>query len=504
MKKKILAMSIAAGMSVFAGVASAAMEVNANGVGYINILPYYSAQGDNVSMFSVTNTSTTTYKLAKVRFRGAEFSDDVFDFQLFLSPQDVYTFYVARDAATGEAKFYTDDNSCTLPARATLNGAALSTQRLVGTAEQKLAGTREGYVEIISMADVSDAAVQATIKHSGHNGMTLSNALSKPTCDAAILGSSTNAIDLTSKLVAPTGGLMSWGIVADLKNTKAFTFTATAISPTLVDVPVKPLYWRQADLQNDVYAGGAAVLDNTTVATYTADAALALIPPYEFDLPDLSTPYNAAAVGAIATPAAQRNAVTALFADKGTVVTEYVTDDGIAASTDVVLSQPTRRFYYTFAGSTALNPAVTGAGGLYASTDFAAARGGLTTVKTPAAYGREEQVFNVGTPGGIVISPNVGAPDSPFYVRGEVSVVTINQGQTTKSESLGAQLTNVDYLFSGFAPADGWVKLNVQNTKVVGEPSLPVIGFTAINMFNQGGNNGTGSNYGMTLPLRKM
>lgn len=224
MKKKILAMSIAAGMSVFAGVASAAMEVNANGVGYINILPYYSAQGDNVSMFSVTNTSTTTYKLAKVRFRGAEFSDDVFDFQLFLSPQDVYTFYVARDAATGEAKFYTDDNSCTLPARATLNGAALSTQRLVGTAEQKLAGTREGYVEIISMADVSDAAVQATIKHSGHNGMTLSNALSKPTCDAAILGSSTNAIDLTSKLVAPTGGLMSWGIVADLKNTKAFTF----------------------------------------------------------------------------------------------------------------------------------------------------------------------------------------------------------------------------------------------------------------------------------------
>lgn len=502
MKKKILAMSIAAGMSVFAGVASAGMEVNANGVGYINILPYYSAQGDNVSMFSVTNTSTTAYKLAKVRFRGAEFSDDVFDFQLFLSPQDVYTFYVARDAATGEAKFYTDDNSCTLPARATLNGAALSTQRLVGTADQKLAGTREGYVEIISMADVSDAAVQGTIKHSGHNGMTLSNALSKPTCDAAILGSSTNAINLTDKLAAPTGGLMSWGIVADLKNTKAFTFTATAISPTLTDLPVKPLYWRQADLQSDVYAGGGAVLNGTTIATYTADDAFTVIPPYEFDLPDLSTPYNALN-GTLNDPTEQRNAVTGLFATSATVVTEYVTDDGIAASTDVVLSQPTRRFYYDFTG-TATDAKVDTATGIYASTNFSAARGGLTTVKTPAAYGREEQVFNVGTPGGIVISPNVGAPDSPFYIRGEVSVVTINQGQTTKSESLGAQLTNVDYLFSGFAPADGWVKLNVQNTKAAGEPNLPVIGFTAINMFNQGGNNGTGSNYGMTLPLRKM
>lgn len=501
MKKKILAVSIAAGMSVFAGSASAAMEVNANGVGYINILPYYSAQGDNVSMFSVTNTSTTNYKLAKVRFRGAEFSDDVFDFQLFLSPQDVYTFYVARDAATGQAKFYTDDNSCTLPARATLNGAPLSTQRLVGTADQKLAGTREGYVEIISMADVSDAAVQATIKHSGHNGMTLTNALSKPACDAAILGSQTNAIDLTTKLSAPTGGLMSWGIVADLAQTKAFTFTATAISPNGTDVPVKPLYWRQADLQSDVYAG-SGVLNNTTITAYSADNALALIPPYEFDLPDLSTPYNAA-TGTLTSPALQLAAVSNLFADKPTVVTEYVTDDGIAASTDVVLSQPTRRFYYTFAGSTALNPAVTGAVGIYAATDFAAARGGLTTVNTPAAFGREEQVFNIASPGGIVISPNVGAPDNPFYLRGEVSVVTINQGQITKSESLGAQLTNVDYLFSNFAPADGWAKLDVRNKKA-GNAVLPVIGFTAINMFNKGGNNGAGSNYGMTLPLRKM
>lgn len=501
MKKKILAMSIAAGMSVFAGSASAGMEINANGVGYINILPYYSAQGDNVSMFSVTNTSTTTYKLAKVRFRGAEFSDDVFDFQLFLSPQDVYTFYVARDAATGQAKFYTDDNSCTLPARATLNGAPLSTQRLVGTDDQKLAGTREGYVEIISMADVSDATVQATIKHSGHNGMTLTNALSKPACDAAILGSQTNAIDLTTKLSAPTGGLMSWGIVADLAQTKAFTFTATAISPNGADLPVKPLYWRQADLQSDVYAG-SGVLDNTTIAAYSADKALALIPPYEFDLPDLSTPYNRTGAGAIATPADQRDAVTNLFADKATVVTEYVTDDGIAASTDVVLSQPTRRFYYTFVGSTLLNPSVTGAGGVYAGTDFTKARGGLTTVSTPAAFGREEQAFNIATPGGIVISPNVGAPDNPFYVRGEVSVVTINQGQTTKSETLGAQLTNVDYFFTNFAPADGWAKLSVQNKS--NATNLPVIGFTAINMFNQGGNKGAGSNYGMTLPLRKM
>lgn len=502
MKKKILAMSIAAGMSVFAGSASAGMEINANGVGYINILPYYSAQGDNVSMFSVTNTSTTTYKLAKVRFRGAEFSDDVFDFQLFLSPQDVYTFYVARDAATGQAKFYTDDNSCTLPARATLNGAPLSTQRLVGTADQKLAGTREGYVEIISMADVSDATVQATIKHSGHNGMTLTNALSKPVCDAAILGSQTNAIDLTTKLAAPTGGLMSWGIVADLAQTKAFTFTATAISPNAPDIPTKPLYWRQADLQSDVYAGGGAVLSNATVTTYSADKALALIPPYEFDLPDLSTPYNAA-TGSLTSPALQLAAVSNLFADKSTVVTEYVTDDGIAASTDVVLSQPTRRFYYTFTGSTALNPAVTGAGGIYANTDFLSARGGLTTVNTPAAFGREEQVFNIAAPGGIVISPNVGAPDNPFYLRGEVSVVTINQGQTTKSESLGAQLTNVDYLFSNFAPADGWAKLDVRN-KNAANAVLPVIGFTAINMFNKSGNNGAGSNYGMTLPLRKM
>jgi len=501
MKKKILAMSIAAGMSVFAGGASAAMTVNANGVGYINILPYYSAQGDNVSMFSVTNTSTTTYKLAKIRFRGAEFSDDVFDFQVFLSPQDMYTFYVSKDAATGKAKFATDDLSCTLPKREVLNGAVMKVQRLVGTAEQKVAGTLEGYVEIISMADVTATDVQNTIKHSGHNGMTQSNKVSKPVCDEAILGSETKAIDLSSKLGAATGGLMSWGIIADLATTKAFTMTGTAISPTGNDIPTKALYWRQADLQSDVYAGGAAVLNNATVQLYSADQALRLIPPYEFDLPDLSTPYNAT-TGTLTTPIQQRDAVSALFATSGTVVTEFVTDDDIAASTEVVLSQPTRRFYYTFTGSTLLNPQVSGAEGIYDGTKFAT-RGGLTTVNTPAAFGREEQAFDVAKPGGIVISPDVGEAADPFYIRGEVSVVTINQGNASKSESLGAQLTKHDIFLKDFAPVDGWLKLDVRN-KDNGNAVLPVIGFTAINMFNKDGNNRNGSNYGMTLPLRKM
>jgi len=93
MKKSTLALSIAAAIGSFglAGTASAAMQLNANGIGHQLVFPYFSAQGDNATLLSITNTDTVNGKLVKVRFRGAANSDDLFDFQVLLSPGDVWT-----------------------------------------------------------------------------------------------------------------------------------------------------------------------------------------------------------------------------------------------------------------------------------------------------------------------------------------------------------------------------------------------------------------------------
>ncbi len=74
------------------------------------------------------------------------------------------------------------------------------------------------------------------------------------------------------------------------------------------------------------------------------------------------------------------------------------------------------------------------------------------------------------------------------------------------TEAIGARLTDVDWSFSQNYTA-GWAALST--TAVTGaavsipsaSKALPVVGFTAINIFNSGaGANGT--NYGQVLPLR--
>ena len=96
MKKNVLALSIAAmiGGLGFAGAASAqvavdTLQVNESGTGHMLLMPYYTAQNGNMTVFHVVNTDTSNGKAMKVRFRGASNSDDVLDFQVFMSPGDV-------------------------------------------------------------------------------------------------------------------------------------------------------------------------------------------------------------------------------------------------------------------------------------------------------------------------------------------------------------------------------------------------------------------------------
>ncbi len=468
MKKKILAVGVAAIVGSLSGVASAAMNVNENGIGHINVLPYYSVQEGNATLISITNTDTTNGKAVKVRFRGAKMSDDVFDFQIFLSPGDVWTGAVTQDGNV--ARMTTTDKSCTLPQSV---NQSFVTARLLD--DEKATGTREGYVEIINMGDIpSGSDLFTTIKHV--NGVA--------PCEADVLiGTGSTPIDHSDDLTVPTTGLTTFATVINVPTSKAFTFAATALSP---DAPVAVTrYWRQANL--DATFGPATTSD--TIFDPTAGN----VRMYEFDLPDLSTPYDPAA----ATADDQRDAVTSALA-KSRVITEYVTSDSILATTDVVLSQPTRRYYYTWidepdaaAGDTLRTLAtMDGATGVYVSLD---ASSNTIAVGSPAFTDREERV--VSNPTNIVISPNPQPGAGVFTIEGEVAVISINNGNIPTG-SLNASLTAQDY---NTPYADGWVSLST--TTAADSDPLPVIGFTAINVFNAGVG-AAGTNYGLTLPLR--
>jgi hypothetical protein len=511
MKKSTLALSIAAaiGSLGLAGAANAAMEVNAGGVGHQLVFPYFSAQGDNATLLSITNTDTVNGKLVKVRFRGAANSDDLFDFQVLLSPGDVWTAAVSKDATTGLAKLATSDKSCTLPQSV---NSTFNTNRLDPSATDaaKANGTREGYVEVINMGDISYSyytglatpTVQATSLYK-----TVKHVAGVAPCDLAVLQDklgTTAPADLT----APTGGLTGDWIILNQSNTAAWSGSATALA-VKSGVATQVVFWPQKDGTVDVSAG-----------TQTADPLLTsgVVAPQNFDLPDMSTVYTTGA-GAVTTAALHADAVTAALAVKS-VTNQFVTSDDIAAVTDLLFAQPTRRYHvavnYTATkddpatgavetgwaplsktGKDALpvyrNTSSTAVNGLladspfYNTTNMAFPAGSrtlcLNSIDTPskdALFDREEKTPTTSTTG-FVISPRPSTTTTKVFVCGEAAVMSINNGGSETDSALSASVARNDVTFAaGFE--NGWLRFNTAGT---GNTSgLPILGASFIRMGN--------------------
>src|SRR4029453_14485256 len=157
-KKKSLYAAIASiGTLGFAG-AVQAVNVNADGLGQVLIYPYFTTNSVGTttpvpynSLLSVVN-STASAKAVKVRFIEGRASQEVLDFNLFLSAKDVWT---AAVIPVGDgAGVFTQDHSCTVP---TVPDTAATAQPFVNFQYAGDGGgdgldrTKEGYVEIIEM-----------------------------------------------------------------------------------------------------------------------------------------------------------------------------------------------------------------------------------------------------------------------------------------------------------------------------------------------------------------
>lgn len=409
MKMKLLSLAVAGVMAGMAGGASAALTQNAESVpvgaakGNILLVPYYTVQNGNSTLINIVNTDTVNGKAVKVRFRGGKDSDDIFDFQLFMSPGDVWTANISQNA-NGLAYLTTTDKTCSLPAASVLNATPFITARLP---TGDVGGTLEGYVEIFNMANIPSAiagigpwtktysAMSATEKAATLYG-TIKHSAGVAACDTTILtgieakgaaavaavagsldgkgwyaaagypgdvGGATDQseIDAAAELVRPTGGLMANWTIINVPNTTVYSGEAVAIAAT---TQTRVVYSRQTD---DAVTAVVAATDFPNIAS-TYDAVL-LTTGYataEYDFPDLSTPYEAATANA----AAQALALSASIAHN-TLINEFLLDSAVSAQTDWLVSMPTRRYLVSGRGTTATG--VAGATtGTYASTTLLA------------------------------------------------------------------------------------------------------------------------------------
>jgi len=448
MKKNVLALSISAALCSLGMVGSAyaitdlgvaasvgtavTLKGNNDGIGHNLIVPYFTAQGKNATAFTLTNT-TSIAKAVKVRFRGAENSDDVLDFQVFLSPYDVWTASVSQ-AATGEAMITTYDKSCTKPAFTSGTGVSFRTGRLSSAAN--VAGTREGYIEIFNMADIPAAAAVAGAVTHASGGV--------PTCSGTawgLLDTDTTAAVLTGAtigLAKPTTGLVANYILINTATGTSWSGQAAAtqaldagglIATAGVQATGNLVYWPQM----------ATPVAATNVSGWTADPLLikqplnaaAIITATMQDLPDMSTPYisGLSAAAGDFNAAASYNAGSNQWAAKVqaslltaslaavTVNNDFYVDSVIGGATDWVFTMPTRRYHaaVAYSGPTikrtdyttsdALNPAIAaiasaqatypataGAGSNFFDATNTALNGFVicTSGITPTMYNREE------------------------------------------------------------------------------------------------------------------
>lgn len=150
-KKLALAVSMALG-GISMAPSVQAVSVAQDNLGQALIFPYYTVQNGWMTLFGVTNTSNQIVAV-KVRFRESYNSRDVMDFNVILSPQDVWTGWVAE---TGNGPtIFSEDNSCTVGAITAAGVPFPAPVSYVGTAADggptTVARMNEGYVEMIMM-----------------------------------------------------------------------------------------------------------------------------------------------------------------------------------------------------------------------------------------------------------------------------------------------------------------------------------------------------------------
>ena len=559
MKKSTLALSVAAAIAGF-GFAGSAMAIgtlaqplttatvverNPDGLGHQLVVPYFSTQAGNVTLLNITNTDKINGKLVKVRFRGGANSDDIFDFTLALSPADVWTAAVSQDPTTGVSTLRTTDTSCVVPSAVKAStGALFLTDRVdpvpaSGTVANQ---TREGYVEIIQMADIPVPTVAiGGINNAGgakaYAAMTAAEAAltlygqikhpanGAPSCNETVLNAliGTDTAVLTGAgntangkgLDHPTGGLTADWVIMNQTSTAAWSGVAAAFEARVAAGGASGLgnitFWPQKN-GTPLLVGTPALLglnDSTSDPIFVSG----VVPIQNFDLPDLSTAYtsvdnNAADVlnnagAAVNTGAAFSRAdlLSAQIAVRS-ITNSFVTNSGIAGATDFVFAQPTRRYsvgvnYKASTGSVGNNVVTTT--GAVASAVFRDVKGTWATPAIGSAYftstneeltSRQVCLNSLGTTEIFDREENQansstgfvispGPSAAQFQLCGEIAVLSFNSGGTSAGSALNASVVRKDITnATGFDL--GWARFDTTN----GGNALPIIGYSASRVAN--------------------
>jgi hypothetical protein len=452
-----------AGVAGFAGLANA-VDLNPDGLGQVLIYPYYTVNKSQDTAISVVNT-TDVGKAVKVRFLEGYNSREVLDFNLYLSPQDVWTARVSQLSDAGGAAVFTADKSCTYPAIPAAGQPFRATAYAGGSVFPADGGptsvtrTREGYVELIEMGEIIQTSpLYAATLHTQGSGPNTG----VPACTQSVIGASNAGQYLT----APGGGLFGAGSIVNVGEGTFYSYNADAIDGFSTSVlfsgssGLTPSL-QQANTNNSSFPDGAVayVFDHGTLRTLDYQKSI--------------------------------DAVSAVFAADA-IYNEYFTNSDFGATTDWVVTFPTKRFYVdTYYATTGVIPPF--------SETFGQSIAGQSNIEVGInLFDQEEGTI---TQPDDFSPPSVGHPSSLPY---EVNVISF-LSNTQPGDPSGVFGSTLRSNIPPYGSA-GWLKLDLASgdgghaLRPAADGSvlhgLPVTGFEGYNVINVNAAPGKLANYG--------
>lgn len=462
MKKNIISLAVAATV-LGAAAAQAGQYVNPDKTGEVLLFPFYNADNGNQTNMSIVNT-TASVKAVKIRFVEYKNSDEVLDFNLYMSPKDHFSFGVIKDPNGTGAAVVTSDNSCTVPALGSANGAfaGTTTENADGSitrtqpfvnyqyandkdVDSSIERTLTGHVEVIEMGVVTNVDA----KKGAHAAFATHGATGVPASCAGLdasWASGTWATNAAAGITAPTGGLYGIAYHLNVESAAAYGFEPTALDD-----------WAPATYQGHTNPGS-------------------LTPSIVSGTPAAAVQHGNGGDQHVELTFGSGVEATSAVLQTASLSNDIVNNPVFAGMTDWVVTFPTKRAHVDKATEAAVIPPFTG--------NWLGSTGTTTKKEQPAceavAIGQwdREEAFTANTNG---FSPSPAATTTTIC--NEVAVIAMGTGAAS-ALSVETGLTNLSFSYS-----DGWQQMSFAQTmqdvtEDVTLTGLPAIGFAAYKVSN--------------------
>jgi hypothetical protein len=305
-----LASAVLAAVSLVASSGAFAVNLSPQGTGQVLLFPYYTVNANQDTYFSVSNQGGFPQVL-KVRFNEGRNGRPVLDVDVVLKPHDAWTAAISVDAGGG-AKLVTTDDSCTRPA-IPAGGIAFTASGYDGSSTipaddgpHDISRTREGSIEVIGGANISAPG-------------------SSPSPLPIDCGTIFDILPTSAAVLTAPGKLFGWAAIIDVGAGHYYQYNPTAIDE-FTQVSLYSADW--GPLKPTLNDANGAESGTRASAHFFLQAN---------SIPTVGVPQEGVYDNGV-------DAITALLmAD--TIENDFIIDPALGASTDWVVTFPTKRFY---------------------------------------------------------------------------------------------------------------------------------------------------------------